>query len=116
MERWLWFVLFALVGVAAYDYGRRTEREAPLQAELSVYRERDKLRDELAAERRERGKAIADAVARVAVVRDRERIEAAATDLARCPVPADLDQLRRTRDAEANAAIDAAYRSREQPD
>lgn len=109
MERWLWFVLFAVVGYAAYDYGRRTEREIPLQAELAVYRDRDALRSALEKERNDRGKAIAAAVAQIAISRDRERAEAAASTLAGCPVDPQLDQLRRARDAEANATITAAY-------
>lgn len=109
MERWLWFVLFGLVGYAAYDYGRRTEREIPLQAELAVYREAEQLRAQLADERAQRERAIAQAVASVAVSRDRERREAVAVGLDQCPVPAELDGLRRARDADANAAIRAAY-------
>lgn len=111
MERWLWFVLFAAVGYAAYDYGRRTEREIPLQAELAVYREAEQLRAQLADERAQRERAIAAAVASVAVSRDRERREAVAVGLDQCPVPAELDGLRRARDADTNGAIRAAYGS-----
>lgn len=112
MERWLWFVLFAVVGYFAYDYGRRTEREAPLQAELGVYRERDALRDELAKERAERDRIIAAAVAGMSAQRSRELAEAQRTDLGSCPVDPGLDGVRRERDAAANAAIDAAYGDR----
>ena len=113
MERWLWFVLFVVVGYFAYDYGRRTEREAPLQAELSVYRERDALRDELARERAERASIIARALAGMSGQREREHAEAARTGLAGCPVEPELDGMRRERDAAANAAIDAAYGDRQ---
>jgi len=116
MERWLWVVLFVVFGYFAYDYGRRTEREAPLQAELSVYRERDALRDELARERAERASIIAQAVAGMSGQRAREHAEAARTGLSACPVEPELDGLRRERDAEANAAIDAAYGDRERAD
>lgn len=110
MERWLWFLLIAACCYFAYDYGRRTERELPLQAELAVYRDRDQLRDELRKEREGSAKAIADAVARVATQRDRERAEAVASTLRDCPVPADLERLRVDRDAATNQRIDAAYR------
>ena len=116
MERWLWFVLFGVVAYFAYDYGHRVASEAPLSAELSVYRERDKLRAELARERLERSSIISAAMAGLGASRDRERAEAAASTLAGCPVDPVLDGLRRERDAEANAAIDAAYRDRERAD
>lgn len=112
MERWLWFLLIAACCYFAYDYGRRTEREAPLQAELAVYRERDQLRDDLRIEREGRAKAIADAVARVAVARDRELAEAIAGGLRDCPVRDDLGRLQVERDAATNARIDAAYGDR----
>lgn len=114
MERWLWFVLFVVVGYFAYDYGRRTEREIPLTAELAVRREADQLRADLAAERAQRDKAIAAAVASVAGSFDRERREAVAVGLDACAVQPELDGLRRARDADANAAIRAAYG--DQPD
>lgn len=116
MERWLWFVLFGIVAYFAYDYGHRVATDAPLNAELAVYRERDKLRAELAAERLDRNRVIAAAMAGLSASRDRERAEAAASTLAGCPVDPVLDGVRRERDAEANAAIDAAYGDRQRAD
>lgn len=116
MERWLWFVLFGVVAYFAYDYGHRVATDAPLNAELAVYRERDALRAELTKERQDRSRIISAAVAGLSASRDRERAEAAASTLAGCPVDHELDQLRRVRDAEANAAIDAAYGDRKRPD
>ena len=116
MERWLWFVLIAAVGYAAYDYGRKTEREPTLRgtvnqlsAAVDAYRERDELRAQLSAERASRDRAIADAAARATRAGISERVEAVEVGLDRCPIAPDLERLRAERDADANARITAAY-------
>ncbi len=111
-------LLFASAIAGGVDYGRRIEREpqkdgviADQAAVIQAFADRDKLRAQLAAEQRDRAKIIAGAVASISSTRVRERAEAAATTLSGCPVDPGIDGLRQSRDAEANAAIDDAYRA-----